>query len=75
MSVLSTVAVVIILLGFIALGLSILIWLAPVQMEEMTPAQDRLINIADWMAKSSAGALLGFAGGRLAAGRARGASN
>ena len=48
-------------------GLSILIWLTPVSAAEMTPAQDRLMNIGDWMLKAAVGVILGFGGGRLAA--------
>lgn len=66
----STFSIVVLLLGFVVVGLSFLVWLAPVSAVEMTPAQDRLINIADWMTKASVGALLGFAGGRLAGSRA-----
>ena len=70
MSMSSLFPVTVILLGFVVVGVSLLIWLAPVSAEEMTPAQDSLINIADWMTKASVGALLGFAGGRLAGNRA-----
>ena len=48
------------------LGVSILMWLSPVPSEAYTPAQERLLDIADWMVKASVGALLGFAGGRAA---------
>ncbi len=72
MSRLSTFSVLGLLFGLAVLGVSLLIWLAPVSAEEMTPAQDSLINIADWMTKASVGALLGFAGGRLAGGRSNG---
>ena len=70
MSRLSAVSIVGLLFGLVGLGVSLLVWLAPVPAVEMTPAQDRLINIADWMTKASIGALLGFAGGRLAGSRA-----
>lgn len=43
-----------------------LVWMAPVPAEDMTPAREILINIADWMIKASVGAILGFAGSRLA---------
>ena len=75
MSFIPTILVVSCLLGFVVVGLSILVWLAPVSAVEMTPAQDRLIDIADWMTKASIGALLGFAGSRLAGSRANAASN
>ena len=70
----STFSIVVLLVGFGVAGLSFLVWLAPVPAVEMTPAQDKLINIADWMTKSSIGALLGFAGGRLAGSRVNGNS-
>ena len=72
MSRLSTVSIAGLLFGLVGLGVSILVWLAPVPVVDMTLAQDRLINIADWMTKASVGALLGFAGGRLAGSRANG---
>ena len=50
-----------------SVGLAILIWLTPVTVADMTPAQDRLLNAGDWMLKASIGLILGFAGGRLAA--------
>ena len=53
-------------LALAVLGVSILVWLAPVPADAYTPAQDRLLDIADWMVKASIGALLGFAGGRAA---------
>ena len=56
-----------ILIGVAIAGLSILIWLTPVSALDMTPAQDRLLNIGDWMIKTAIGLVLGFAGGRLAA--------
>ena len=54
------------LLGLAVLGISVLVWLAPVPSEAYTPAQESLLDIADWMVKASVGALLGFAGGRAA---------
>ena len=56
-----------ILFGVAIAGVSILIWLTPVSAADMTPAQDRLLNIGDWMLKTAIGLILGFAGGRLAA--------
>ncbi len=47
-------------------GLGILSLLTPVSAADMTPAQDRLLNIGDWMLKTAIGLILGFAGGRLA---------
>lgn len=54
------------LFALAVLGVSILVWLSPVPSEAYTPAQERLLDIADWMVKASVGALLGFAGGRAA---------
>ena len=55
------------LLAVAAIGLGILIWMSPVQADDITPAQDKLMNIADWMVKASIGAILGYSGARLAA--------
>ena len=54
------------LLALILVGGGVLVWMAPVPAEDMTPARDILLNIADWMTKASVGAILGFAGSRLA---------
>lgn len=54
------------LLALILVGGGVLVWMAPVPAEDMTPARDILLNIADWMIKASVGAILGFAGSRLA---------
>ena len=62
----TTVGVVGLLLALILLGGGVLVWMAPVPAEDMTPAREILLNIADWMIKASAGAILGFAGSRLA---------
>ena len=62
----TTVGVVGLLLALILVGGGVLVWMAPVPAEDMTPAREILINIADWMIKASVGALLGFAGSRLA---------
>ncbi len=66
MSFLYTVSTVATLLVLVALGIALLLWLAPVPMERMTPAQSKLLEIAVGMVLLSVGALLGFAGGRLA---------
>jgi hypothetical protein len=59
------------LLALIIISGGVLVWLSPVTSEVLTPAQDTLIDTADWMIKSCAGAIVGFAGGvRLANGRA-----
>ena len=62
----TTVGVIGLLLALMVLGGGVLVWMAPVPAEDMTPARELLLNIADWMIKASVGALLGFAGSRLA---------
>lgn len=59
--------ILIILFAIAVVGLVILVWLAPVSAADMTPAQDRLLNVGDWMLKAAIGAILGFAGANLAA--------
>ena len=67
----STNLSVALLLGLIVLGGGVLIWLAPVSADRITPAQTNLVEIADWMVKASVGAIFGIIGGqRLANGRA-----
>ncbi len=63
---LATAGVLIILFGLVVLGGGVLVWMAPVPAEDMTPAREILLNVADWMIKASVGAILGFAGSRLA---------
>lgn len=63
---LATAGVLIVLFGLVFLGGGVLVWLAPVPVEDMTPARELLLNIADWMIKASVGAILGYAGSRLA---------
>lgn len=53
------------LLSLVVAGLGILIWLSPILAGEMTPGQQNLMNIGDWIVKSSLGAIFGFAGARL----------
>ena len=62
----TTVGVIGLLLALILVGGGVLVWMAPVPAEDMTPAKDTLHNIADWMIKASVGAILGFVGSRLA---------
>ena len=62
----TTASVLIVLFGLIILGGGVPVWMAPVPAEDMTPAREILLNVADWMIKASAGAILGFAGSRLA---------
>ena len=58
------------LFALIFLSGGALVWLSPVASESLTPAQDTLIDTADWMIKSCAGVIVGLAGGmRLADGR------
>ena len=64
--VLATAGVLIVLFGLVVLGGGVLVWMAPVPAEEMTPARELLLNISDWMIKASVGALLGYAVSRLA---------
>ena len=66
MGTLATAGVLIVLFGLVVLGGGVLVWMAPVPAEDMTPAREILLNIADWMIKASVGAILGFAGSRLA---------
>ena len=61
----TTVGVVGLLLSLILVGGGVLVWMAPVPAEDMTPARELLLNLADWMIKASVGAILGFAGSRL----------
>ena len=75
MALLPTVSMVVTLLVLVILGIALLVWLAPVPMEQMTPARSRLLDIAVGMILLSTGALLGFAGGRLAVSRGVSASN
>ncbi len=62
----TTVGVIGLLSALMLVGGGVLVWMAPVPAEDMTPAREILLNIADWMIKASVGALLGFAGSRLA---------
>ena len=57
--------VIILLLSLMVTGLSILIWLAPIPAGEITPGQQNLMSIGDWIVKASLGAIFGFAGARL----------
>lgn len=56
-------AVLAILLALVLLGASILIWVASVSGDHLTPAQDSLVQVADWTIKTAVGAIVGFAGG------------
>lgn len=51
-----------------ALGIGVLVWLSPVPAEQMTPAQNDLLELADTAAKVSFGAIIvagGFIGSRM----------
>ena len=67
MSLVEILPILFMLVAVAGMGVSILLWLTPVQVGDITPAQDRLMNIADWMVKASIGAILGYSGARLAA--------
>lgn len=58
-----SLAVLAILLALVLLGASILIWVASVSGDPLTPAQDTLVQVADWTIKTAVGAIVGFAGG------------
>ena len=66
--VVSTPWMLITLSGMSAVGLSILVWLAPIPFDSLTPAQQSLLNIADWMVKAPIGAILGFVEARAGLG-------
>ena len=51
------------LLMLTVLGIGTLAWLSDVPTDQLTLAQTRLIDVADWLVKASVGAILGFAGG------------
>ena len=50
--------------ALIILGGGVLVWLAPVPAEQITPAQDDLRNLADTIVKGGLGAIAGFFGSR-----------
>ena len=52
------------LFTLVVVGIGLLIWLSDVPAGNLTPAQDSLLTVADWMVKASVGALVGFAGAR-----------
>ena len=56
------------LIFLILSGGGVLVWLAPVPADQLTPAQTNLIFLGDTMVKGAIGAILGFAGARLAMG-------
>lgn len=58
------VSLLLALLALVAASGGVLIWLAPVPAEQVTPAQNRLIEAADTMLKGASGAIIGFLGAR-----------
>lgn len=54
--------IVMILVAIAVVGIGLLYSLTPIPSDQMNPAHDALLTIADWMVKSSIGALLGFTG-------------
>ena len=65
-SFLTTASLVAALFFLIMLGGGVLVWLASVPADQLTPAQDRLIDLSDTLVKGAAGAFLGFVVTRLA---------
>ena len=65
--------------GFFALifvGGSVLIWMALITGDTLTPAQSTVINLADWVVKFCLGALAGYiSGAKLMQGKAKGAAS
>lgn len=57
--------IVALLVSLMAVGLGILIWLSPIPAGEITPGQQNLMSIGDWIVKASLGAIFGYAGARL----------
>lgn len=58
-----SISVLAILLALVLLGISVLIWVASVSGVQLTPAEDTLVQVADWTIKTAVGAIVGFAGG------------
>ena len=58
------IALLVVAFALIVMGGSALVWLAPVPAEEITPAQDNLIELADTVVKVGLGVLAGFFGAR-----------
>ena len=53
------------LFGLVVIGVGILAFLSPFPADRLTPAQENLLIIGDWMVKVSVGAILGLGGSRL----------
>ena len=60
------------LFGLVVLGVGILALLSPFPADRLTPAQENLLIIGDWMVKVSVGAIIGLGGSRLTASGKRG---
>ncbi len=58
-----SVSVLAILFALVLMGGGILVWVASVSGEQLTPAQNSLVQVADWTVKTAVGAIVGFAGG------------
>ena len=66
--VMPTYTIILTLSGLTILGMGSSVWLSPVPADQLTPAQNNLIGIADRMVKASVGAILGFVGATRLAG-------
>ena len=62
----------VILFGLIVSGIGVMVYLSPYPADQITPARDRLLDIADWAVKASVGAILGIVGGSAASSNGRG---
>ena len=60
------------LFALVIIGVGILVFPTPVPADRLTPAQENLLVIGDWMVKVSVGAILGLGGSRLASTGTRG---
>lgn len=62
------------LIAMIFISGGVMIWLAQVTGETLTPVQSTVLDTADWMIKTSAGAIAGLtAGGRILNGKPKSA--
>ena len=50
------------LFGVLIIGIGLTVWLGAFGEDELNPAYRNLLEVSDWMMKSSVGAILGFAG-------------
>ena len=58
-----SISVLVILFALVLMSGGILVWVASVSDEQLTPAQSTLVEVADWTVKTVVGAIVGFAGG------------